>query len=216
VETAEWSVGELIINTSAQGLIGVGGFKTAHTGWLTLMAPLKAGPGSVARDKIVSKRPYHKVFATPTATTGPYKIACYSLVDELSKLFREANVLYWAKSLLKLTYDFIDRCIASSSEPPPFLIPRVRFVEAGLALAYHQGGSKPGSKNGSTCAVFLLEEFIDSDGEEFVKFIYNMDANPLVDYDDYGYDLAVFFAFTQHVQYVKTGKLAFISDYQGV
>ncbi|KAG2134629.1 hypothetical protein BD769DRAFT_1665069 [Suillus cothurnatus] len=123
VETAEWSVGELIIDTSAQGLIGVGGFKTAHTGWLTLMAPLKAGPGSVARDKIVSKRPYHKVFATPTATTGPYKIAHYSLVDELSKLFREANVLYWAKSLLKLTYDFINHCIASSSEPPPFLIP---------------------------------------------------------------------------------------------
>ncbi|KAG1860868.1 hypothetical protein F4604DRAFT_1930184 [Suillus subluteus] len=207
VETAEWSVGELIIDTSAQGLIGVRGFKTAHTGWLMLMAPPKAGPGSVAWDKIV--------FATPTATTGPYKIARYSLIDELSKLFREANVLYWAKSLLKLTYGFIDHCIASSSEPPPFLIPRVHFVEAGLALAYHQGGSKPGSKTGSTHTVFLLEEFIDSDGEDFIKFIHNMDANPLVDYDEYGYDLAVFFAFTQHVQYVKTGKLAFISDYQG-
>ncbi|KAG2134630.1 hypothetical protein BD769DRAFT_1353153, partial [Suillus cothurnatus] len=72
------------------------------------------------------------------------------------------------------------------------------------------------SKTGSTRTVFLLKEFINSDGEEFIKFIHNMDANPLVDYDDYGYDLAVFFAFMQHVQYVKTGKLAFISDYQGV
>ncbi|KAG2344992.1 hypothetical protein BDR05DRAFT_856565, partial [Suillus weaverae] len=156
-----------------------GGFKTAHTGWLTLMAPPEIGPGSVAHDKIVVKRPYHKVFTTPTTTTGPYKIARYSLVDEISRLFKEANILYWAKSLLKLTYDFIDRCVASSSEPPPFPIPRVHFVEGGLALAY--GDRKPGGKTGSTRAVFLLEEFIDSDGEDFVKFIHDMDANPLID-----------------------------------
>ncbi|KAG1730994.1 hypothetical protein EDB19DRAFT_1912656 [Suillus lakei] len=215
MDTAEWSMGELIVDTSPQGLIGVGGFKTAHSGWLTLMAPPKIGPGSVAHDKIVVKRPYHKVFATPTTTTGPYKIAHYSLVDELSRLFKEANILYWVKSLLKLTYDFIDRCVASSSEPPPFPIPQVRFVEGGLALAYFQGDRKPGGETGSTCAVFLLEEFINSDGEDFVKFIHNMDANPLIDYDEYGYDLAVFFSFTQHIQYAKTGKLAFISDYQG-
>ncbi|KAG1796185.1 hypothetical protein EV424DRAFT_1353194 [Suillus variegatus] len=42
-----------------------------------------------------------------------------------------------------------------------------------------------------------------------------MDANPLLDELDYSYDLAEFFVFTQHVQYVKTGQLAFISDYQG-
>ncbi|KAG2144340.1 hypothetical protein DEU56DRAFT_754386 [Suillus clintonianus] len=40
------------------------------------------------------------------------------------------------------------------------------------------------------------------------------DTNPLIDYDEYGYDLAVFFSFTQHIQYTKTGKLAFISEYQ--
>lgn len=143
---------------------------------------------------------------------GPYKIAHYLLVNELSKLFRKANVLYWAKSLLNLTYDFINHCIASSFEPPPLSIPWVHFVEAGLALDYYRGGSKPGSKTGSTCAVFLLEEFIDNDREDFVKFIHNMDANPLIDYNDYDYDLVVFFAFTQHVQYVKTGKLTSISE----
>jgi len=44
-----------------------------------------------------------------------------------------------------------------------------------------------------------------------------MDVNPLslLDEDDSGYDLALFLAFTQHVQYVKTGSLAFVSDYQG-
>jgi hypothetical protein len=43
-----------------------------------------------------------------------------------------------------------------------------------------------------------------------------MDSNPLLDQDDYRYEVALFFAFTQHVQYVKTGGLAFISDYQGI
>ncbi|KAG1902498.1 uncharacterized protein F5891DRAFT_1186621 [Suillus fuscotomentosus] len=214
VDTAESSIGQLTIDTSTDGFIGIGGFKTANTGWLTLTAPPKTGLGSVARHKVVVKRPFEKVF--PTAMkVGAYKVGRYSLVDELQKLFREANVLYWSKSLLKLTYDFIDRSIASSPEPPPFAVPRVRFVEAGLALCHHQGGSKPGAKTGSTRAVFLLEELIEGGDDMFVKFIHNMDANPLLDELDYGYDMAEFFVFTQHVQYVKTGKLAFISDYQG-
>ncbi|KAG2335574.1 hypothetical protein BDR05DRAFT_1006665 [Suillus weaverae] len=214
VDTAESSIGQLTIDTSTDGFIGIGGFKTANAGWLTLTAPPKTGLGSVTHHKVVVKRPFEKVF--PTAMkVGAYKVGRYSLVDELRKLFREANVLYWSKSLLKLTYDFIDRSIASSPQPPPFAVPRVRFVEAGLALCHNQGGSKPGAKTGSTRAVFLLEELIEGGDDMFVKFIHNMDANPLLDELDYGYDLAEFFVFTQHVQYVKTGKLAFISDYQG-
>ncbi|KAG1885904.1 uncharacterized protein F5891DRAFT_1201454 [Suillus fuscotomentosus] len=192
VDTAESSIGQLTIDTSTDGFIGIGGFKTANAGWLIL-------PRLVSDQWLV----------------GAYKVGRYSLVDELQKLFREANVLYWSKSLLKLTYDFINRSIASSPEPPPFAVPRVRFVEAGLALCHHQGGSKPGAKTGSTRAVFLLEELIEGGDDMFVKFIHNMDANPLLDELDYGYDMAEFFVFTQHVQYVKTGKLAFISDYQG-
>lgn len=215
VDTAESSIGQLTIDTSTDGFIGIGGFKTANAGWLTLTAPPKTGLGSVARHKVVVKWPFEKVF--PTAMkVGAYKVGRYSLVDELRKLFREANVLYWSKSLLKLTYDFIDHSIASSPEPPPFAVPRVRFVEAGLALCHNQGGSKPGAKTGSTRAVFLLEELIEGGDDMFVKFIHNMDANPLLDELDYGYDMAEFFVFTQHVQYVKTGKLAFISDYQGM
>ncbi|KAG1879968.1 hypothetical protein F4604DRAFT_1922644 [Suillus subluteus] len=181
VDTAESSIGQLTIDTSTDGFIGIGGFKTANAGWLTLTAPPKTGLGSVARHKVMVKRPFEKVF--PTA--------------------------------MKLTYDFIDHSIASSPEPPPFTVPRVRFVEAGLALCHNQGGSKPGAKTGSTRAVFLLEELIEGGDDMFVRFIHNMDANPLLDELDYGYDIAEFFVFTQHVQYVKTGKLAFISDYQG-
>ncbi|KAG1780220.1 hypothetical protein EV702DRAFT_1043073 [Suillus placidus] len=200
VDMAESSIGQLTIDTLTDGFIGIGGFKTADTGWLTLTAPPKTGLGSVTCHKVVVKRPFEKVF--PTAMkVGAYKVGRYSLVDELWKLFREANVLYWSKSLLKLTYDFIDHSIASSPQPPPFAVPR--------------GGSKPGAKTGSTRAVFLLEELIEGGDDMFVKFIHNMDTNPLLDELDYGYDMAEFFVFTQHVQYVKTGKLAFISDYQG-
>lgn len=214
VDTAESSIGQLTIDTSTEGFIGIGGFKTAHAGWLTLTASPRTGLGSVPRHKVVVKRPFYKVFPT-AVTAGPYKVGRFALADELPKLFREANVLYWSKSLLQLTYDFIDRSIASSPEPPPFVVPRVRFVEAGLALCYSQGGSKSGTKTGSMRGAFLLEELIEGGDDMFLKFIHNMDANPLLDELDYGYDMAEFFAFTQHVQYVKTGQLAFISDYQG-
>ncbi|KAJ8596861.1 hypothetical protein M405DRAFT_725396, partial [Rhizopogon salebrosus TDB-379] len=130
----------------------------------------------------------------------------FALANEVPKLFKEANVLYWAKSLLQFTYDFIDRCLLSSSHQDRPHIPRVRFVEAGLAFAYDQ---EP-----QGLASFLLEELIAGD-DVFQKFIHNMDANPLLDEDESGYDFALFLAFTQHVQYVKTGGLAIISDYQG-
>jgi hypothetical protein len=215
VDTAESSIGQLTIDTSMEGFIGIGGFKTVHAGWLTLTASPRTGLGSVPRHKVVVKCPFYKVF--PTATkAGPYKVGRFALTDELPKLFREANILYWSKSLLQLTYDFIDCSIASSPESPPFVVPHVRFVEASLALCHSQGGSKSGVKSGSMRAAFLLEELIEGGDDMFLKFIHNMDANPLLDELDYGYDMAEFFAFTQHVQYVKTGQLMFISDYQGM
>ncbi|KAG1847348.1 hypothetical protein DFJ58DRAFT_843236 [Suillus subalutaceus] len=195
VDNADSSVGYVTIDTSPEGRIGIGGFKTAHTGWLTLMLPPTSGLGSRARHDVVVKRPFEK--------------------DESAKLFREANVLYWAKALLGLVYDVIDRAVAGASEPVPFDIPRVRFVEAGLALSYYQDSSKPALKVASARACFLLEEVINGRDDDFVKYIHNMDPNPLLDPDEPGYDFALFLAFTQHVQYVKTGGLVFISDYQG-
>ncbi|KAG1807525.1 uncharacterized protein BJ212DRAFT_1485636 [Suillus subaureus] len=192
-----WTSSEMK-GTYSEGFIGIGGFKTVNAGWLTLTAPPRTGLGSVA---------YHKA--------GPYKVSWYLLIDELQKLFREANILYWSKSLLKLTYNFVDHSITSSPEPPPFMVPCVQLVEASLALCHNQGGSKPGVKTGSTQAVFLLEELIEGSDDMFVKFIHNMDTNPLLNELDYGYDMAEFLVFTQHVQYIKTDKLVFISDYQG-
>ena len=98
--------------------------------------------------------------------------------------------------------------------PPPFDIPRVRFVDAGLALSYAPGVTRY-SKVGSIHTAFLIEEFIKGGNNNLIKYIHNSSATPLLDPDEEGYELALFFSFAQHVQYVKTGGLAFISDFQG-
>ncbi|KAG2751397.1 hypothetical protein P692DRAFT_201686544, partial [Suillus brevipes Sb2] len=162
--------------------LGAGGFKTAHPGWLSLTPLVESGLGSIPGQNVAVKRPFHKVF--PSASSFMYKIGRFSSVDEIAKLFKEANVLYWSCSLQQLTYAFIDRCIAASDEPPPFNIPRVRFIDAGLAFSYSQRDSKPtraGSKTGSKCAGYLVEELIEGGSDTFLKFIHNMDANPLLD-----------------------------------
>lgn len=59
-----------------------------------------------------------------------------SMGDESQRLYREANVLYWAIALLDLAYSYIDQCIANTEHPPPFNVPQLRFVEAGLLFVY--------------------------------------------------------------------------------
>ncbi|KIM60697.1 hypothetical protein SCLCIDRAFT_39656, partial [Scleroderma citrinum Foug A] len=141
----------------------------------------------------------------------------FSLADKLPKLHCEANTLYWAKALLKMMYDFIDQAIAYANEPPPFNIPCLRFVEAGLALAHSQPSKMPvkAKLSGTLCGAYLLEEKIEGGSAVFMKFIHNMDCGPSLDEDEEGYNVAQFLVFTQHVQYAQTSKLVFISDYQG-
>jgi len=84
----------------------------------------------------------------------------YVIADELPKLFREVNVLYGAQgSLLQFSYDSMDHCISRSTEPPPFHIPRLRFVNAGLALSYAQTvhATNEKSKPSSHELAFLLK-----------------------------------------------------------
>ncbi|KIJ12254.1 hypothetical protein PAXINDRAFT_83131 [Paxillus involutus ATCC 200175] len=132
---------------------------------------------------------------------------CFQVPEELKKLFREANTLYWAKALFKLTYNVIDRALQDAAGPPPFDIPHVCFVEAGLALSYSQTAK---ISNG-----YIVEELIDVSDNEFIKFIHNSDPLPLPDQGEPGYEIGQFLAFTQHTQYIKTGGQVYISDYQG-
>ncbi|KAI6154998.1 hypothetical protein BKA82DRAFT_3944814, partial [Pisolithus tinctorius] len=104
--------------------------------------------------------------------------------DELLKLHCEANTLYWAKVLLAMTYEFIYSAISSAEHPPLFEIPKLRFVEAGLALAHSQSKG-PGPINpklsGMASGMYLLEEKIEGGHVVFKKFIHNMDCGPSLD-----------------------------------
>ncbi|KAG1901330.1 uncharacterized protein F5891DRAFT_979512 [Suillus fuscotomentosus] len=223
------SISQLTINVPLCSMIGIGAFKTAHPGWLTLSPLSSSGLGSCTQQDVVIKWPFYRPSShTAAAESSTLKIACYALADELQKLLNESNVLYWAKSLLNFTYKYIDHCIDAASSPPSFQIPRVRFMDAGIALAFsHHSSNTQGTSNqaptadvkaGTFSAVYLLEEPVTFDGpgnQTFTKFIHNKDCEPSLDDDEYGYDLAVFLAFTQHIQYAKTDGLAFVSDYQG-
>ncbi|KAG1880652.1 hypothetical protein C8R48DRAFT_540319, partial [Suillus tomentosus] len=161
--------------------LGAGGFKTAHPGFLTLFSAPETLLGSRPRQKVAVKRPFYKNYP-PGSSKNPmrFSIGRYTISDELPKLFKEANVLYWARALLTFSYEYIDHCISNSSEPPPFHIPRMRFVEAGLALSHDQ--VQPGHKSKSPTrmprAGYLVEELIPDD---FLKYIHNMDCNPMLD-----------------------------------
>ncbi|KAG2112920.1 hypothetical protein BD769DRAFT_1364288, partial [Suillus cothurnatus] len=144
--------------------------------------------------------------------------------DELKQLLKESNMLYWARALLDFTYEYIDYCINAASTPPSFQIPCVHFVEAGITLAFShhslniQGTSTQAPivnvKVGMFSAAYFLEEWVTFDpaGDEiFTKFIHNKDCGPSLDEDEYGYDLAIFLAFTQHIQYAKMEGLSFLT-----
>ncbi|KAI6145646.1 hypothetical protein BKA82DRAFT_4167474 [Pisolithus tinctorius] len=116
-----------------------------------------------------------------------------------------------------MTYNFIDNAIASATSPPPFDIPCLHFMEAGLALAHSQiskGPVKP-KFSGMLCGIYLLEEKIEGGNGAFTKYIHNMDYEPMMSAGMNGYDIVEFLVFTQHIQYCKTGGLSIISDYQG-
>ncbi|KAH0836810.1 hypothetical protein J3R83DRAFT_8575, partial [Lanmaoa asiatica] len=139
-----------------------------------------------------------------------------SMGDESRQLYREANVLYWAIALLDLVYRYIDQCIANAEHPPPFSIPQLHFVEAGLlfVLTDRPDASKApiGTKPTAVGMTFLAEEVIHG---KFFKFIHNGDASPHCFDDTKVDDIAQFLSFTQHVQYIKTSGQVYISDYQG-
>ncbi|KAG1814045.1 uncharacterized protein BJ212DRAFT_1274902 [Suillus subaureus] len=208
-------------------MIWIGAFKTAHPGWLTLSPLSSSGLGSCTQQDVIVKQPFYRPSShTAAAGSSTLKIAHYALADELQKLLNESNVLYWVKSLLNFTYEYIDHCIDAALSPPSFQIPHLHFVDAGIALAFsHHSLNTQGTSNqaptadikvGTFSAVYLLEEpvtFGSPGSQIFAKFIHNKDCEPSLDDDEYGYDLAIFLAFTQHIQYVKTDSLAFVSDY---
>lgn len=160
IKSAERFSGHLRIDLSPDSIIGQGAFKTAQAVQLTL-APLRTlGLGSVPNHAVAAKWPYINMDA---ASLGPPYLRLH-VGDETKRLYREADILYWAMALLNMVYTFIDGSVAEAKELPPFDIPRLRFVEAGLLLAYAerlgapQGPGRP--KPGTVGTVYLVEEVI--------------------------------------------------------
>ncbi|KAF8424003.1 hypothetical protein L210DRAFT_3653609 [Boletus edulis BED1] len=212
IKMVERFSGHIRVDANETTMLGVGAFKTAQAIELTLFPLRSSGIGCIASHSIAGKRPY----LNPTGGIGRRPYIRFSMGDESRRLYREANVLYWAMALLDFSYEYIDQCIADAEEPPPFDIPRLRFVEAGLLFAYAADRADstqgPGSKSGTVATTYLAEEIIDGD---FFKYIHNGSASPRLFSDPMADDIAEFLAFTQHVQYNKTGGLVYVSDYQG-
>ena len=221
IKAADVFPGTVRLDTSAKSIIGVGALKTAQSAQLTLSPLMLTGIGSGPNCEIVLKRPY---IDDHPAEPGP-PFTRYTLKDESNILYREANVLYWAKALLKMTYEFIDHAINGAKESPPFKIPRLHFVDAGLLLvyAYVPAGTlesvvpQSAKPSGTVSMMYLAEELISiSLDKDFVKYIHNSDAAPCALLDPEEKYIAQFLTFTQHVQYTNTSGQVYISDYQGI
>ncbi|KAJ7741176.1 hypothetical protein DFH07DRAFT_751224 [Mycena maculata] len=154
------------------------------------------------------------MYKTQTNKTGPKSsvITCYSPADEYAYTLQEANLLYWGSSLLGFTYSFIHHFISQASEKSPFVIPKLRFVDAGVAVSHDQASRNNVANTSSLRRTYLVEELINTDSEDFVKFVHNGNAVPLLAPEDPLYDIAQFLCFTQCIQYFKTDGAVFLLD----
>lgn len=185
------------------------GFKIAAFGTSTT----SLFKSSIMQD-ICAKRTYHvveRVTVSDLAANGSLVTTCIDVPHDSRKQFQnlamEVACIIWAQALLDDIYDFITEELGHLPGDPPFQIPQFRFVESALAMEV-----SPDQK----AAVFLVEEVIAEDQQgPFRKYLNNVSPVPLTMSHKEDKDRASFLAFTQHVQYRKTKKQAFVSDYQG-
>ncbi|KAF8511050.1 hypothetical protein JB92DRAFT_407082 [Gautieria morchelliformis] len=107
-----------------------------------------------------------------------------------------------------MVYCFVKRHVGKAAvSQEGFAVPEVHFVNAGLAIIRNT--------EGKATKALLLEQLIDAIQGLFRKFVHNGSAKHLPDCGSQDYNLACFLCFAQHVQWTKTGGLAFVSDFQG-
>ncbi|KAJ7769211.1 hypothetical protein DFH07DRAFT_736144 [Mycena maculata] len=154
------------------------------------------------------------MYKTRTNKTDPKSsvITCYSPADEYAYTLQEANLLYWGSSLLGFTYLFIHHFISQASEKSAFVIPELCIVDAGVAVSRDQASRNNVANTSSLRRTYLVEELINTDSEDFVKFVHNGNAVPLLAPEDLLYDIAQFLCFTQRIQYFKTDGAVFLLD----
>lgn len=126
-------------------------------------------------------------------------------------VLQEANMYNWARALMDFAYEFVDGFIKQHGAPP-FVIPRLQMVDFFIAARRVTGNSGGTTSGGS----YLLEELIDESLEgPWIKYINNTSSIPVVKPGERGFDIAQFLSCVQHVQYIHTSRLVFVSDFQG-
>ena len=184
-----------------------GGFKLAAFG--TSM-PAIFNSKTTGAEAICAKRTYNaieRVVEVSGALTTKIVNIPHDGEKQFQSLMMEVTCLVWAQALLGIVYDFIEAESNDYAMQVPLTIPQFCFVSAAIAIE-----SSPLKKT-----TFLVEEVIDADVEgPFRKYLNNVSALPLAMETKQDEDRAKFLAFSQHVQYWKTKKQAFVSDYQGM
>ncbi|KAF8531774.1 hypothetical protein JB92DRAFT_2690708 [Gautieria morchelliformis] len=203
-----------------------GSFKTAHPGRLSLDAPQTLVPpalGMIPYESIAVKRAYYK-----ETVCGKDRVKCFSGAYEVDIMGCEGKALYWEMSLMDMVYLLLceapcgescsvpgrlcsarGKCWCHLSDPSRLTLHgQIRFVNAGLAIIRNM--------EGKATKALLLEQLIDAGQGLFRKFVHNGSAKPLLDCGSQDHNLACFLCFVQHVQWTKTGGLAWVSDFQGM
>lgn len=204
-----------ILSYDKDNLIGKGTFKTAHLASLHWFSdPPSTGLGAKSSESaaipVALKRPYDDT----GNSVGPIRRFNYS--DESRKVITEGTLLGWADSLLRFAYAFINDFIANQTPAEaPFAILQLRFVKGVIAYSEKALNKTPSAASATSHrAAYLLEELLIRD-QPFIKYIHNGDAVPLQESNEMGYEIGLFLCFIQHVQFVHTHGLAYISDFQG-
>ncbi|KZT10116.1 uncharacterized protein LAESUDRAFT_645705, partial [Laetiporus sulphureus 93-53] len=180
-----------------------GTFKVTHFGTISPPLPAFGSTGYVA---------IKRAFVRDRAMASPHPMF-YDAAKQAELLSVEVNCAQWAAGLMQLCYAFIQREDVIRG-PPPFTIPQLQFVCVGLAV---EDASDINDQNPSRRRqVFLLEQYIDSTAEgRWRKYINNDTPTPLAMIDEDDQHRADFLAFCQHIQFLKTKRLLFVSDFQG-
>ncbi|KAF5377194.1 hypothetical protein D9615_006459 [Tricholomella constricta] len=188
-------------------LIQLPGLTPPHAmGQMPTARPVQAGSSGYTSNHAAYYATRQSLAQKAYATNGGNNIP-HDGRTQARNLTMEIACLVWARVLLDLVYVFIEKCVSTKGQPQ-FDIPQLRFVEA--ALAVEDADSSRESR------VFLVEEVIGGASEgSFRKYMNNVSPVPLPLSDEADKERALFLAFSQHVQYFKTKKMAFISDYQG-
>ncbi|KLO09967.1 hypothetical protein SCHPADRAFT_833213 [Schizopora paradoxa] len=129
----------------------------------------------------------------------------------MNHLVDEVTCLMWAKAFLNEVYQYVGKEV-SKRGPPGFPIPQFQYVAAAFATeAFIASSGVKKIKNS-----WLIEQRIVAEEQgTWRKYINNDSPTPLRLSNDENRMRARFLCFTQHVQYMMTGKLAFVTDYQG-